>query len=432
MCHGLNLAGVCLKSLDEQRLTIACSSYVANGATCRNVGVEVGHDDLGSAQNVTVVAAVPGVQQLAVLAHKRRLHGGGASVDTNEHTAGVVLQVTLGHNLLGMALMELLKLCIVCKERLQTRYLRTLSVAEVINCFDELRERGELVGLVRHSCARSHKQVSVLGHNAVLLIKLERDVETAAQLREILQRATKECHVAADGATTRKARNGLRYHSLEDGSRNVLGARTFVEQRLHIGLSKHAAAASDGINSGCVLGKLVQATCIGVKQRCHLIDKSTRAACAGTIHALLNAVIKVDNLCVLAAQLNSNVGSRNKGLYRALASDNLLYKLQAKPLAEQKTTRACNGAGHLRVRQKRRRTHKEVTRTGAHVGVVTLILGVDNLVVIVEHCKLHRRGAYVDTKMKLAGCRLRIPQRALRRCGHRRLRCTCLLIHVLV
>ena len=46
---GLDLAGVGLKGLDEQRLAVARSGHVADGATGGDVVVEIGHDDLGRA-----------------------------------------------------------------------------------------------------------------------------------------------------------------------------------------------------------------------------------------------------------------------------------------------------------------------------------------------------------------------------------------------
>ena len=46
---GLDLAGVGLESLDEQRLTVARGGHVADGAARGDVVVEIGHDDLGRA-----------------------------------------------------------------------------------------------------------------------------------------------------------------------------------------------------------------------------------------------------------------------------------------------------------------------------------------------------------------------------------------------
>ena len=46
---GLDLAGVGLEGLDEQRLTVARGGHVADGAARGDVVVEIGHDDLGRA-----------------------------------------------------------------------------------------------------------------------------------------------------------------------------------------------------------------------------------------------------------------------------------------------------------------------------------------------------------------------------------------------
>ena len=154
---GLDLAGIGLEGLDEQCLAVARGGHVADGAAGGDVVVEIGHDDLGRAQDVTVVVAVPGVQQLAVLAHERGLHGGGTGVDTDEHAAGVAVELTLGDDLGVVASLELGKILVGGKERIQALDLGTLRVTQAVDGLDELRERAELVGLVRHGGAARHK-----------------------------------------------------------------------------------------------------------------------------------------------------------------------------------------------------------------------------------------------------------------------------------
>ena len=409
---GLDLAGIGLESLDEQRLTIARGGHVADGAARGNVVVEIGHDDLGRTQNVTVVVAVPGVQQLAVLAHKRGLHGGGAGVDTNEHAAGVAVELALGDDLLVVAILELGKVLVGGKERIQTFDLGTLCVTQGIDGLDELRERAELIGLVRHGGTARHKQVGVLGHNAVLLVQVEREVEAMAQLGEVLQRAAQEGDVAADGTAARQARDGLCHDGLEDGGSHVLGAGALVEQRLHVSLGKDAAAAGDGIDGGGVGRELVEAAGIGVQQGGHLIDKRARAAGAGAVHALLDAVIEVDDLGVLAAQLDGDVGSGDESLDGALAGDDLLDKLQVEPLGKQQAARTGDGTGHLGRRQHGRSAREQVAGASADIGVMALILGVDNLVVVIEHGELDGGGAHVDAQVQVAAGVLGVEDRA--------------------
>ena len=203
---------------------------------------------------------------------------------------------------------------------------------------------------MRHGGTARHKQVGVLGHNAVLLVQVEREVEAVAQLGEVLQRAAQEGDVAADGAAARQTRDGLGHDGLEDGGSHVLGAGALVEQRLNVGLGKDTAAAGDGIDGGGVGRELVEAAGVGVEQGGHLVDEGARTAGAGAVHALLDAVIEVDDLGVLAAQLDGDVGSGDEGLDGALAGDDLLDKLQAEPLGEQQAARAGDGASHLRRR----------------------------------------------------------------------------------
>ena len=409
---GLDLAGIGLEGLDEQRLAVARGGHVADGAASGDVVVEIGHDDLGRAQDVAVVVAVPGMQQLAVLAHERGLHGGGTSVDANEHAADVAVELALGDDLGVVASLELGKVLVGGKERIKALDLGALRVTQTVDSLDELRERAELVGLVRHGGAARHKQVGVLGHNAVLLVQVEREVEAVAQLGEVLQRAAQEGDVAADGAAARQARDGLGHDGLEDGGGHVLGAGALVEQRLHVSLGKDAAAAGDGIDGSGVGRELVKAAGIGVQQGCHLIDKRARAAGAGAVHALLDAVIEVDDLGVLAAQLDGDVGGRNKGLDGALAGNDLLNKLQVEPLGQQQTARTGDGAGHLGSRQHSRSTLEQVAGAGTDVGVVALVLGVDDLVVIVEHGELNGGGAHVDAQVQVAAGVLGVEDRA--------------------
>ena len=352
------------------------------------------------------------MQQLTVLAHERGFHGGGAGVDTDEHAAGVAVELALGDNLGVVAVLELSKVLIGGKERIQALDLGTLRVAQAVDGLDELRERAELVGLMRHGGAARHKQVSVLGHNAVLLVQVEREVEAVTQLGEVLQRAAQEGDVAADGTAARQARDGLGHDGLENRRSDVLGAGALVEQRLHVGLGKDAATAGDGIDGGGVGRELVEAARVGVQQSGHLIDERARAAGAGAVHALLDAVVKVDDLGVLTAQLDGDIGGRDKGLDGAFAGDDLLDKLQVEPLGQQQTARAGDGAGHLGRRQHSRGALEQIAGAGTDVGVVALVLGVDDLVVIVEHGKLDSGGAHVDAQVQVATGGLGVEDRA--------------------
>lgn len=65
------------------------------------------------------------MQQLAVLAYERGLHGRGTGVDADEHAAGVAFELALGDDLGVVATLELSKVLVGGKERIQTLDLGT-------------------------------------------------------------------------------------------------------------------------------------------------------------------------------------------------------------------------------------------------------------------------------------------------------------------
>ena len=146
----------------------------------------------------------------------------------------------------------------------------------------------------------------------------------------------------------------------------------------------------------------------------HLVDEGAGAARAGAVHALLDARIEVDDLGVLAAQFDGDVGLRDEGLHGALGGDDLLDKLQIQPLREQKPARTGDGAGHAGISQHAGGARKQVASAGAHVGVVALVLGVDDLVGVVEHGELDRGRPHVYAQVQIARGVLRIVDGVLR------------------
>ena len=125
-----------------------------------------------------------------------------------------------------------------------------------------------------------------------------------------------------------------------------------------------------------------------------------------------DAVVEVDDLGVFATQLDGDVGGRDKGLDGALTGDDLLDKLQVEPLGQQQATRAGDGAGHLGRRQHGRSALEQVAGAGTDVGVVALVLGVDDLVVVVKHGELNGGGAHVDAQVQVATSVLGVEDRA--------------------
>ena len=298
-----------------------------------------------------------------------------------------------------MALAELAVFLLVGEQRCEAHDLGTLHVAEAVQAVDdvvELLDRDGLAARTGDSAPARDEQVRVLGHDDVLVVQLQRLVEALAQLGKVLQRAAEEGDVATDGPAARQARDGLRDDRLEDGRGDVLLARALVEQRLHVGFREHAAAARDGIDGGVAGSQLVQATRVGVEQRGHLVDEGTRAAGARAVHALLDGLAEVDDLGILAAELDGDIGLRDVGFHGGLARDDLLDELDAEPFGEQQAAAAGDRDGHELVAVFLRSSAQHLGHRGAHVRMMALVDGPQHLVLLVEDGKLHGRGAHID------------------------------------
>ena len=147
-------------------------------------------------------------------------------------------------------------------------------------------------------------------------------------------------------------------------------------------------------------GQLVQTRGIGVEKRRHLIDERARATRAGSVHALLDAVVEVDDLRVFAAQFDRNISLGDERLDRRLRSDDLLHELDAEPLGKQQPARTGDRHREVLRRILCSRFLQHLEHRCAHIGMMTAIHGPQDLVRIVEHRKLHRGGANIDADMK--------------------------------
>ena len=149
-----------------------------------------------------------------------------------------------------------------------------------------------------------------------------------------MQGAAQKCHTPPDGLAAGKAGDGLIDHGLKNGSGQVGGGRALVDERLNVGFRKHAAAGGDGINFLIMLCLRVQSGGIGLEQGRHLVDEGAGAACADAVHPFFQSAPEINNLGVLAAQLNGHVGLRRDGLQCGSDGHHLLHEADAHGLAE--------------------------------------------------------------------------------------------------
>ena len=76
----------------------------------------------------------------------------------------------------------------------------------------------------------------------MFIVECESLHEGFAETSEEEKRSAEEKHLAFDGASLSKTRNGLVNDSLKDTCSDVLTAGTLIEKRLDVGLSENSAA----------------------------------------------------------------------------------------------------------------------------------------------------------------------------------------------
>ena len=140
--------------------------------------------------------------------------------------------------------------------------------------------------------------------------------------------------MAADGLAAGKARNGLVDDRLEDRGGEVGLRRALVDEGLNVRLGEHAAARGDGVDLLIVRGLAVKARGVGLQKGGHLVDERARAAGADAVHALLEPALEVDDLGVLAAELDGDVYLRGGALKRLCHGHDLLYEGDAERLGK--------------------------------------------------------------------------------------------------
>ena len=72
----LNLTGIRAECFNQDAFTVSRRGHVADDAILGHGVVDGVHDLAGSAEDVAVVIVVPGIEQLALLAHNCSFHGG--------------------------------------------------------------------------------------------------------------------------------------------------------------------------------------------------------------------------------------------------------------------------------------------------------------------------------------------------------------------
>ena len=215
-----------------------------------------------------------------------------------------------------------------------------------------------------------------------------------------MQRPAQKSHVAPDGLAAGQAGNGLVHHRLEHRCGQVGLRRAVVDQRLNIRLGKHAAPGGNRVNFLIVRRLPVEAQGVCLHQRGHLVDKAAGAAGADAVHAFLQAAGKINDLGVLAAQLDGHVGLRRFALQRRRHRRHFLHEGHLQRLAQAHAAAAGDGAAHAKRTQLCPGFLQYFNQCFLGVGVMPPIRGKSHAAVFVQQHGFHRGRAHVHAPEK--------------------------------
>ena len=212
-----------------------------------------------------------------------------------------------------------------------------------------------------------------------------------------MQRTTQKCHMAPDGLTAGQTGDGLIDYGLEYGHGKIGLGSALVDQWLDIRLGKYAATGSDGIDGIIGFCIFIQSGCVGHEKSSHLVDEGACTAGADGIHALFDAAFgEVDDLCVLAAQLDGYIGLGRSLLQGAGYTDYLLLKGNVDHLCQGQSAGTGDVRSHLTVADLPDGFFQELLQRLLDPCEMTLIFRKKQVVFFVDHSYLYGSGTDVN------------------------------------
>ena len=146
-------------------------------------------------------------------------------------------------------------------------------------------------------------------------------------------------------------------------------------------------------------GLAVKPRGVGLQKSSHLVDERAGAAGADAVHALFQPAFEVNDLGVLAAELNGNVYLRRGALQRLRYGHDLLHEGHAERLGKVDRTGTRGAQRERTFTEYLVRLLEQVGQRALRVGKMALILPEDHVFVFVQNNELHRGGAYVDASL---------------------------------
>ena len=274
-----------------------------------------------------------------------------------------------------------------------------------------------LRALLKHVCGdravllrayrRAHRdeEVRILGEYALLGRQLQRLGEALAQLGEEVERPAEEGDAPLYPAPAGEAAYRLVYYGLEYRCRDVRLRRTVVQQRLHVGLCKNAAARGHGVDGFIALRHLVEPCRVRAEKSRHLVEEGPRAARAGLVHTLLRAGgVEKRYLRVLAAELDADVDAGQEARDARRAGYLLLRERHVHAARELQSARARHREREARAGEPVSHLVYKLADCRADVREVAAVSAENYSVVFVEDDDLRRSRAYVKSSVKKLHC----------------------------
>ncbi len=306
MGHRLHLPVVQTEGGLKQSFPIAGGAGPDDPRPSRQQTLQLPHGTLRGFNGVTLIIGVEGIQKLSFLSNKGKLRSGRSCVDAQIAVSFVGLQILFRHHSPGMTGGKPVIVLLIFKQGFQPGHFEGDGNA-LLQSPDQISDLHTGGVLRLHGRAHGGKQVRILRVNGSFRRQTQCTDKGLFQLRQEVERPAQKGHAAPDGLAAGKAGNGLIHHCLENGGRQVGNRRPLVNQGLNVRLGEHAAPGGDWIDFLVVRRGIIQSGGIGLQQGSHLVNEGSRTAGADAVHPLFQTALEVDNLGVLAAQLNGNV-----------------------------------------------------------------------------------------------------------------------------
>ena len=395
--NGLHLALVQVEGGFQQRLAVACRAGAGNAGGTGEPGFQIPDGGFGRLNGVTLIIGIEGIEQLPLLTNQSHFCGGRTGVNSQIAIAAVGFQIGLFHNSLAVPLPECLIIRLTFKQRRKPGHLKGNPDA-LFQSGNQIVQKDRLAAVLFQSGTHSGKEVGILRIDHIFRAQLQGPDKCLFQLRQKVQGAAQKGHAAPDGLAAGEPGNGLIHHRLKNRGCQIRFRRALVDEGLDIRLGKHAAAGGDGVNLLIVGGFGVQPRGIRLQKGCHLVYKGAGASGADAVHPLLQAAGKIDDLGVLAAQLNGHIRLGIKGLQGRGHRHDLLNKANAHGLCQRDGAGTGDPGTKGTLPQLFPGVLQQVCQGPLGIGLVPCIVSVQQVIFIIQHRQLHRCGADINAR----------------------------------